>query len=139
MRRAARTDATHAAIADAFRSTPVNRKYRNRPTGGYSSAKEASRAQDLKLMQQRGMIRLLREQVEFVLIPRQDRDGKMVERSCKYCADFEYEEYVGSDPRGIHYIGWRKVVEDVKGRRTRDYIIKRKLMLQVHGIRIRET
>ena len=30
------------------------------------------------------------------------------------------------------------VVEDTKGFRTKDYIIKRKLMLQVHGIRIRE-
>ena len=31
------------------------------------------------------------------------------------------------------------VVEDTKGYKTPDYIIKRKLMLQVHGIRIREV
>ena len=31
------------------------------------------------------------------------------------------------------------VVEDTKGLRTKDYIIKRKLMLYVHNIRIREV
>jgi hypothetical protein len=33
----------------------------------------------------------------------------------------------------------KKVVEDTKGFRTKDYIIKRKLMLYVHGIRIKEV
>ena len=32
-----------------------------------------------------------------------------------------------------------KVVEDTKGMKTRDYIIKRKLMLYVHKVRIREV
>lgn len=30
------------------------------------------------------------------------------------------------------------VVEDAKGMRTKEYIIKRKLMLKIYGIRIRE-
>jgi hypothetical protein len=31
------------------------------------------------------------------------------------------------------------VVEDTKGFRTKDYVIKRKLMLWVHGIKIHEV
>ena len=31
------------------------------------------------------------------------------------------------------------VVEDAKGVRTKDYIIKRKLMLWLHGIRVQEV
>jgi len=100
-------------------------KYRNRATGGYASAKEARRAQELKLLERAGKIRHLREQVPFVLIPKQMRDGKVIERACKYVADFVYEE------PGL-------VVEDVKGMRTKEYVIKRKLLLFTHGIRIRE-
>ena len=37
------------------------------------------------------------------------------------------------------YILAYKVVEDAKGFRTADYKIKRKLMLHVHGVRIKET
>ena len=52
---------------------------------------------------------------------------KVVERECSYKADFTYEE------------GIKTVVEDVKGYRTKEYIIKRKLMLYQYGIRIREV
>jgi hypothetical protein len=31
------------------------------------------------------------------------------------------------------------VVEDVKGRKTREYILKRKFMLYMHKIRVREV
>lgn len=102
-------------------------KYRNRKTNGYASAKEAKRAGELKLMQRAGLISDLREQVEFELIPTQSRDGKVIERACKYRSDFAYNE------------GNQLVIEDTKGMRTKDYIIKRKLMLQVHGIQIREV
>jgi hypothetical protein len=50
----------------------------------------------------------------------------IVERECAYVADFTYKQ------------DGKLVVEDTKGFRTKDYIIKRKLMLWVHGIRIRE-
>jgi hypothetical protein len=105
---------------------PATSKFRNVKTDGYASRKEAKRASDLRLMQEAGQIRNLREQVEYVLIPKQDG-----ERACSYRADFVYEEFATS--------GWREVVEDTKGVRTADYVIKRKLMLHVHGIRIRET
>ena len=104
-------------------------KYRNRPTGGYASVKEARRAAELKLLEKAGQIRNLREQVRFELIPKQ---GK--ERACSYVADFVYDEL--PDDSGFRCL---TIIEDVKGIRPREYIIKRKLMLFVHGITIRET
>lgn len=103
-------------------------KYRNRKTeiGGivFDSKREAQRYAELQLLQRAGKIRDLSMQVEFELIPKQDG-----ERACKYKADFVY-----------HMADTGKmVVEDVKGKRTREYIIKRKLMLWRHGIKIVEV
>ena len=106
-------------------------KYRNKPTDGYASKREAKRAAALRLMQEAGQIQGLREQVEFLLIPRQTRPDGTAERSCSYWADFTYDEWASGE--------WRRVVEDVKGMRTREYVIKRKLMLMVHGVAIREV
>ena len=68
--------------------------------------------------------------------------GKCAERACNYVADFVYEERIeiataSAKPRND--TEWRRVVEDTKGVRTVDYVIKRKLMLWVHKIRIREV
>ncbi len=103
-------------------------KYHNRKTiiDGipFDSAKEGQRYLELKMLQRAGKIRDLSMQVEFELIPKQAG-----ERACKYKADFVY-----------HMADTGKmVVEDVKGKRTREYIIKRKLMLWRHGIRIVEV
>lgn len=111
--------------------SPGHLKYKNRPVGGYASNKEAHRAQELKLMQQAGAIRNLREQVPFELIPRQVIDGKTAERACSYFLDFQYERWTSS-------LQWQPVYEDVKGIRTKDYIMKRKMMLFFHGIKITE-
>lgn len=92
----------------------------------FDSKAEADRYAQLVLLQRAGKISNLQRQVEFVLIPAQKIDRKCVERACKYKADFVYLE------------NGKRVVEDVKGLKTKDYIIKRKLMLYVHGIRIRE-
>lgn len=105
-------------------------KYRNVKTNGYDSKKEARRAQELKLLEKAGQISNLKEQVKFVLIPKQHG-----ERECAYIADFTYDERISQG-------GWysqQGVTEDCKGVRTAAFVIKRKLMLQVHGIRIRET
>jgi hypothetical protein len=102
-------------------------KYGNRKTNGYHSAKEASRAADLRLLELGGKIRHLKEQVRFELIPRQGD-----ELAVRYIADFVYEEPDGEG-------SWGMVVEDCKGMRTAHYIIKRKLMRHVHGIVIKET
>lgn len=112
-------------------------KYGAKRVGNHASHKEHDRANQLKLWQRAGLISDLREQVPFELIPAQygqcgtDLKGRpvlvCVEKSCKYVADFVYTDADG-----------RTIVEDTKGFRTKDYIIKRKLMLFVHGIRIRE-
>lgn len=94
----------------------------------FDSKKEARRYQELLLLEKAGEIKNLSRQVKFVLIPSQrDENGKVVERECSYKADFTYEE------------GIKRVVEDVKGYRTKEYIVKRKLMLYQYGIRIREV
>lgn len=99
----------------------------------FASEKEAARFRELDLLQRAGEISGLRCQVEYQLIPAQTRaDGKR-EQPCKYIADFVYRD-------GCHV-----VVEDVKGyddpksAAYRLFTVKRKLMLMVHGITIREV
>lgn len=112
----------------------------------FDSKKEAARYEVLKVMQKSGVIKNLRMQVPFVLIPDQReadvwvpykkpingevgrwKPGKVIERRCVYVADFVYEQE------------GQIVVEDVKGRRTKEYIVKRKLLLHQYGIKIKET
>lgn len=96
----------------------------------FDSKKEAARYAELKILEKAGEIKNLQRQRTFELIPRQKIDGKVVERACKYIADFVYQERIPG--------GWKLVVEDTKGFRTEAYKIKRKLMLQKYGIQIRE-
>ena len=106
-------------------------KYRNRKTTvdgvTYDSAKEARRGAELRLLERAGKIQDLCAQVKYTLIPAQKRDGKVIERAVTYIADFVYKE------------NGETVVEDAKGVRTKEYIIKRKLMLWEYGIQIREV
>ena len=108
-------------------------KYGNRKVvtedGTFDSVKELRRWQELKLLQKAGEIYELQRQVPFVLIPMQkDEHGKVIERDVKYIADFTYRDR-----------DYRLGGEDTKGMKTREYIIKRKLMLYRHGIRIVEV
>ena len=112
----------------------------------FDSVKEYKRFRELSLLERAGEISDLKKQVPFELIPSQyeeiptgeiykrgERKGQpkfkrvCVENSVKYIADFVYSDKGGK----IH-------VEDTKGFKTTDYIIKRKLMLHVHGIKIKE-
>lgn len=106
-------------------------KYKSRKTVvdgiEFDSKKEAKRYSELKLLERAGQIQELELQKPFVLIPAQKVNGRVVERACKYIADFVYKE------------NGKTVVEDTKGVRTKDYIIKRKLMLLVYNIQIREV
>lgn len=113
-------------------------KYHAIRTGTSASRKEARRKQELELMQRAGKISDLRCQVPFELIPAQRepptigprggvKPGKLIEHNCVYIADFVYVQ------------DGQTIVEDTKGFRTKDYVIKRKLMLKVFGIRIREV
>lgn len=106
-------------------------KYHNRKVTRdgetFDSVKEYRRFCELRLLEKAGAVTDLQRQVKFELIPAQRIDGKVVERACSYVADFVYME------------NGQQVVEDAKGMRTQEYRLKRKLMLRVHGIRIRET
>ena len=98
----------------------------------FDSVKEANRWQELRMLERAGEIRDLQRQVPFVVIPAQrDENGKLIEKEVRYVADFTYIE------KGK----LTRTVEDVKSEatRTREYIIKRKLMLYRNGIRIREV
>lgn len=109
-------------------ATPGKSKYRNkRHANGCGSKREGNRLESLRLLERAGQISGLQTQVPFELIPSKRRPDGRLELAVKYIADFVYSEN-GS-----------RVVEDSKGFRTPDYIIKRKLMLSVHGIAIRET
>lgn len=104
----------------------------------FDSRKEYRRFCELSLLQRAGAITDLHRQVEFELIPAQRepdtigvrggvKKGKTLELAVKYVADFVYKE------------NGKTIVEDTKGFKTKDYIIKRKLMLWVHGIKIKEV
>ena len=93
----------------------------------FDSQLEARRFRELLLLERAGAITGLQRQVKFELIPSQRIGGKVVERACNYVADFTYIE------------NGQKVVEDAKGYKTPEYRIKKKLLLWVHGIQIRET
>lgn len=103
----------------------------------YDSKKEYLRHKELLLLERAGKIQDLRRQVEYMLIPSQfgmvpdaetGRTKRVcLERACNYRADFTYFE------------NGKLVVEDCKGFRTPDYILKRKMMLYLLEIRIRET
>lgn len=103
-------------------------KYHAEKCNGYDSKKEYYRAQQLKLWLKARVISELREQVVFLLIPSQINSERIEEKPVRYKADFVY----------IDNATGQMVVEDTKGYRTPEYIIKRKLMLQVHGITIKE-
>lgn len=108
-------------------------KYGNRKVvtedGTFDSEKEYRRWRELKLMERAGEIHSLRRQVPYVLIPSQrDENGRVIEREVRYVADFVYREKPN-----------RLVVEDTKGMKTKEYVIKRKLMLYRLGIRIQEV
>ena len=112
----------------------------------FDSRKEARRYSELKLLEKAGKITHLRRQEKFLLIPSQFETVETgeyyqvgskkgipktkevcVEKAVVYVADFRYIE------------NGKTVVEDTKGFKTKDYIIKRKLMLKEYGIKVREV
>ena len=104
----------------------------------YDSQHEYERWLQLCLLQRAGKISDLQRQVTYELIPTQRepdtigprggvKPGKFLEHGVTYTADFVYVQ------------DGQTVVEDAKGYRTDDYVIRRKLMLWIHGIRIKEV
>ena len=97
----------------------------------FDSVKEARRFGELELMKNTGKIRDLRLQVNFTLQEGFTTAAGERVRPIVYRADFVYQE---PSPTG-----WRTVVEDVKGVRTKEYSMKRKMMLEKFGVDIREV
>lgn len=115
----------------------------------FDSKKEARRYQELKLMERAGKISNIQRQVKYVLIPAQraetteiyakgakkgqPKEGRLIEHECAYYADFVYTDRKTG----------KTVVEDVKGyKRGAAYAIfkmKKKLMLYVHKIKVKEV
>ena len=149
-----------ATVASALAVTgeKENKLHAKRTADGHASIREADRAAELKIMQKAGQIRNLREQVPYVLIPAvyQKENGNyisvwdrnmtkkdvekdagekltLIERRMEYVSDFVYEK------------DGETVVEDAKGYKNPSsatyakFVIKRKLMLYVYGIRVVEV
>ena len=118
----------------------------------FDSRKEARRYQELLLLQRAGVIQSLELQKKYELIPAQyetvatgeyykvgDKKGQpktkqvCIEQSVVYIADFVYME------------NGKTVVEDVKGFRDPSsatyakFVLKRKMMLWIHCIKIKEV
>ena len=109
-------------------------KYNAVPTASSDGVMRDSKAEakfvdDLLFRLRIGEIKDLELQKKYLLIPAQKNNGKCVERACSYLADAVYWDVA---------LGC-SVIADKKGFKTADYIIKRKLMLERHGIRILEV
>lgn len=131
--------------------TDKPQKMRNKKTTRgdktFDSKREADRYDELSMMEKQGIIRNLEWQKEYLLIPAQyktvEQYGKsgnrikdkkvLLERKATYVADFVYEK------------DGETIVEDSKGYRNPSsapyakFVLKRKLMLWVHGIKITEV
>lgn len=100
----------------------------------FDSQKEAARYDELMLQLRAGEIQNLKLQPEFTLkeafrMPDGARSGPV-----KYRADFSYEKPVreGAGTRMV------RVIEDVKGFKTKEYALKKKFM-EEHGFQITEV
>lgn len=125
-----------------IKKTKYGNTKRQRDGLTFDSKKEYYRYCELKMLLQKGEISNLRTQVKFTLVPTQRETdvigkrggvvkGKVIEREVAYYADFVYTDKNG-----------HTIVEDVKGYRGGGaytvFTMKRKLMLYVFGIKVRE-
>lgn len=93
----------------------------------FDSQKEADRYGGLLLLQKAGIISDLQRQVKFTLLPAQYEGKKCIFKATNYYADFTYMQ------------DGKLVVEDVKGFKTKEYQLKKKMMYYFHHIKIKET
>ena len=121
------------AIQEAKRRNKLHAEKTEYDGEKFDSKKEAKRYAELQLMERTGQITDLRKQVKYVLIPSQTKSDGKKEREIAYIADFVYKQ------------DGKEIVEDVKGYRNPSsapyakFVLKRKLMLWVHGIEVQEV
>ena len=94
----------------------------------FDSKREGQRYQELRLMERAGEISGLERQVTFPLLPRMKAPNGKVVQGVKYIADFVYRDRHGA-----------LVVEDAKGYKTKEYVLKKKLLLDRYGYWIQEV
>lgn len=117
----------------------------------FDSKLELNRYLYLKQLEARGEIRNLRRQVRIQLTPSyfsvervfsEKLNGKELkpkrreyEKNCTYICDFVYEapSPFFNDGAGVGEMNWREVCEDTKGYATKDFIVKRKVLLHFYG------
>lgn len=103
----------------------------------FDSEREAARFGELKVLHAMGEIRDLRLQANFTLVEGYKTiEGEGI-KPMVYRADFTYERATEPDCNGTVY--WLREVEDAKGAKTKDYLLKKKLMQDKFGITIREV
>lgn len=90
----------------------------------FDSKAEAHRYSELKILESAGLIKDLELQPVFLC----EVNQRLV---CKYIADFRYKT--------DNALGWKTVTEDVKGMKTREYRIKKKLVEALFNITITEV
>lgn len=117
---------TQAADGEKPRATKYNAKPTDRllPDGTvikFDSKKEAAYYDQLCIHRQLGLIKDIRLQVQFLLKPAYT-DGQTGERfrAISYLADFTFYRLEDGE--------WKYHIVDVKGRKTKDYALKRKIM-----------
>lgn len=134
-------------MTSKYGNIPTTRKVKG-TTIRFASQKEACRYDELILMQRAGKIRNLKLQPEFTLQEAfTTPEGEKV-NALRYRADFSYEKHVRNRDALIRYEDyggrveyideWEPVIEDVKGVRTKVYLMKRKMM-QEKGFTITEV
>lgn len=106
----------------------------------FDSKKERNRYVTLLNLERAGLIKDLRRQVPFEIVPavyvQEERQLKTkvkivercVQRAAHYVADFVYNDMEGN-----------VIVEDTKGYRTSEYLLKKKMMRAFLGIEIKEV
>ena len=108
---------------------PKYNKYRVKPKEErtvdgitFDSGKEAYRHSTLKILERAGEVMNIRRQVDYPL----KWNGILI---TIYRADFVYTDVISG----------KEIVEDVKGARTREYIMKKRMMKACYGIDVYET
>lgn len=116
-------------------------KYKNKKIttddGTFDSKGELKRWERLKKLNDMGIISDLKRQVKFELLPAQDLHEAVVRKGNKRASRIEAPiEYVADF---TYILDGELVVEDFKGIYTDEYKMKRKMMLYIHDIQIREV
>lgn len=106
----------------------------------FDSRRERNRYIILSALQRAGEISDLRMQVTYELLPaiyemeekqlktKVKKVQRCAQRAVHYIADFVYKDKEGNE-----------VVEDTKGMRTKEYLLKKKMMRALLGIQIKEV